>query len=81
MLATQNLPTTENMRVKTKQGAGARKGECSTHLPVLRHKEMFPSTDQVHRQETAQRQWGVSEEHFKECRVRAFILEVSHQEI
>lgn len=75
------LINTENMRVKTNQGAGAWKGECSTHPPALRHTEMFPSTEQVQRQKTAQRLRGVAGECFKECRVRAFILEASHQEI
>ena len=37
VLGTQNLPATENMRVNTKQRAGAWKDEHSTHTSVLNY--------------------------------------------
>lgn len=37
VLGTQKLPTTENMRVNTKQGAGAGKDDHTTHTSVLNY--------------------------------------------
>lgn len=50
----------------------------STSLGTEPYPETLPSTERGHRQEMAKRQWEISEEHFKEYRVRGFILEVSH---
>lgn len=77
-MGTQNVPSTENLSVDTKHGAGARRDEHPTHLSTELYTETCPSTEQGHRQEAAKRQWGVSEEKCKEYRVKAFILEISH---
>jgi len=37
-----DLPATENMRVNTEQGAGACKGECSTHASVVNYTQKDP---------------------------------------